>query len=839
MRHSDVTASTATGSPPQSQLARRLAKPGQWLFARAPVWLLVFAAPLLGGSADRPYTLVLAGLCAGSAIYSAAAASRRGTDQRQSLRVSWFALVILVAALATLLQCVPLPPGVRAWLAPGTDQTLRLGLAPLGGVLATTATRALPLSVDPSASLNEVARLLGYLCALLALSLQLRHRGDGHRLGLLVSLSAGSVAALGLLAALGVPLPPPLGVPAEGATRALFPAALYNSNHMAALMGIGAILTLSILLSHGPGTPATKWRALLTAQLALLNVTLVGTLSRAGILVGVLGQLLVLWRAFRPRPTSAHSNTNRPRVALLLWPLLALLAVSGFLLLHQTAHDSLLLRLSATQRRELLLPGSKVFAWFEALPLLRGHLVLGVGRGAFENAFQGLHRLSGQTRFVYLENEWLQAVIDWGVPIAGLLLLLLGLAAHSAYKGLQRRKNAGHRTLLREAALIALLAVALHNLLDFNLQVGGVVLPVLALTAMVEQPRWQLPTRWLALLGATTLVLAIWVLRTCPSHDEDGAALAQAVRDPQVPTSQVLTQGQGMAQRHLLDSHLFTLVAARLWREQRPETTAWLNRALCVNPREPFAQLLVAELLWSQNRRDQALPVLRQAISDGHRLQRLHIYESALSLRLTPAEFLAILPDDELPPPMSPAQLRAEVLDYLGTLPKPPWSLIATVAQHAVAQDEVEAGSDAVSARQSLVWLGQAALAEQAVELAATVAPKLGPDPQTRALRSGLLELQILRGTAQQQAVAEQLAQKWLQLAADPGLLLVLAQAALSHDRFDEARDYLQRMLEPTVAWPLQARAHELRAQLEARAGNPSRAALETQAANQLRQDHR
>ena len=165
---------------------------------RVLLWLPVVVAPLLAGTAERPYTLWVAALGGLAGLLAAVRTWRRS----EGLRVSFFAAALFCALVATLLQCVPLPPGLRAALAPGSDATLRQLLAGLGDPPA-----ALPLSVDPGATANEAVRLAGYLSLLVALGTLRQRRGHSVRLGRVVYGTASTVAALGTLTALGVPLP--------------------------------------------------------------------------------------------------------------------------------------------------------------------------------------------------------------------------------------------------------------------------------------------------------------------------------------------------------------------------------------------------------------------------------------------------------------------------------------------------------------------------------------------------------------------------------------------------------------------------------------------------------
>ena len=98
-----------------------------------------------------------------------------------------------------------------------------------------------------------------------------------------------------------------------------------------------------------------------------------------------------------------------------------------------------------------------------------------MGRGAFEVAYTRVNATSTLT-FSHLENEYLQAVVDWGIPGAAFLALAMGLLILSAI----RRWQAGP---LEAGALGGLAALALQNVADFNLEFPGVALPALALIA--------------------------------------------------------------------------------------------------------------------------------------------------------------------------------------------------------------------------------------------------------------------------------------------------------------------------------------------------------------------
>ncbi|MFO0574014.1 MAG: tetratricopeptide repeat protein [Polyangia bacterium] len=787
--------------------ARRLAQ-------LAPLLLPVVVAPLLGGTAERPYTLLVAACCGALALWT----GWRRPEPR--VPVSWFTLLLALATGVTLLQVVPLPPAVRGVLAAGSDPTLRLLLAESGPAA------WLPLSVDPAATWNEAARLLGYLCLLLALAHRLRRRGDSRLLVGAVVLAAGLVALLGLAAGLGVELPPPVGIPADARTRALLPAALHNPNHLAALLSVGAVLTIGLIAgadrSSGMG-PRALW-----GVLVLLDVALLGTLSRAGVALGLLAQavtaLLLLDSPRRP------SRTGR-RAGLGLRLGLGVLFAAGLAaLLLPSALPSLVERFHSLPRGELSTPGSKVEAWREALPLLAGHWPLGVGRGAFELAFQGTHRLSATTRFVYLENTWLQLVLDWGVPAGGALLGLGLLGLRDAVR-VRRPGPSGRR---RRAALAALILLAAHDVVDFSLEVGGVAVAAIALLALCERARHHVSTRWLLGLGGGAVALALFAALRCPSHDEDGARLRERVQRPDATTASVLALGREVTRRHPLDSYLWATVAAWLQRDGEAAAAAWVNRALLANPRDVGARQVGALLLAEHGHRAQALELLRQALSDGDFGQRRWLYRTAVRLAAAgqPAELLAAVPADPARRPV----LLGELLDELGSLQPVPWSLVRGVAQAALQE-----GAPSL-AEPAALWSGRAVLAQHDVAAAASAASRLrlAAEPAGSALLwAGLIDLLIDGGDPSQQARAAELATAAATASTRPEPHRALGRLATRAGRLDEARQHLERGLQLARDDQTAALLHDARAELEERAGNLHRAELERSLAARRRSGDR
>src|SRR5262249_36635110 len=143
------------------------------------------------------------------------------TRDAGGLPLQLFALPLLVAGAASLVQLVPLPHALRALLSPESERVAELALR---GVPHASWR---PLTADVAAGLEATTRLLGATAFLLALG-GARDEDERRRLrGALL----GALAALALVAAAGQVSP---GAVATPRALARFPFA--NANHAGALL---------------------------------------------------------------------------------------------------------------------------------------------------------------------------------------------------------------------------------------------------------------------------------------------------------------------------------------------------------------------------------------------------------------------------------------------------------------------------------------------------------------------------------------------------------------------------------------------------------------------------
>lgn len=379
----------------------------------------------------------------------------------------------LMGALAGLniLQLVPLPPVV--WMAlPGRD-------------IASEASRLVgaedvwrPLALVPYRAWNSFYALL-VPAAVLVLAAQLRNKQHHHLLRILIVL----IALSGLLG---------FAQAASGYSPSLFlyrvtnlanPVGLFaNKNHQAAALCI--LLPMLALIGSRTRASAMSVGRAAAFGAALVVITLILTTgSRAGVAFAFLalgGCWLVI--AGRPRRLAGrvHKKSYAAPAALAAAAIFACGSLA-FIFSRATALD----RLASSDPVE----EGRFEVWRVVADFLPVYQPFGAGFGSFVEVFQ-VHEPSALLATKYwnhAHNDWLEWLLDGGLPVAVLVGIALAALAR-AILGLRKELNSGG-----ESAQLAV--------------VGAAVLIILLLWSLVDYP---LRTPILASLAA---IASIWIVR--------------------------------------------------------------------------------------------------------------------------------------------------------------------------------------------------------------------------------------------------------------------------------------------------------------------------------------
>ena len=424
--------------------------------------LLVFAPLIRGGNRAVALMLLIAFALALLVFVAASLGKDAGRGQGMDTDRRGLTLPALVLALSplwvALLQLVPVPWGLWIGL-PGHE--------PYVGAL--EAVQALPIGWLPASLIPDatwISALAGlpiaamFLLALLVTNKQLAALTQA------LALIAFFQSIVGLLQ---VSLFKVLYFDAMAYERAI--GSFANPNHYAAFIAMVLPLTIVHLrtrLDHratpsagGRGSlAAAMWSAVLFVQLA----GLLASISRAGVMVGVLIALLTVVLL----PMRDLDRRSR-------WWRLAGLAALALLVLATVGFQGMASRLAdlgSDSGRALMFRGT----WQGALTFWR----FGSGLGTFAGVFPRFQP-SGLSGLVeYAHSDYVQLLMECGLLFVVLVSLAGALAARQSMRliGWLRNDPSKRVALMQAASGLGLLAVFLHSWVDFNLRI-----PAVAMTA--------------------------------------------------------------------------------------------------------------------------------------------------------------------------------------------------------------------------------------------------------------------------------------------------------------------------------------------------------------------
>lgn len=276
---------------------------------------------------------------------------------------------------------------------------------------------------------------------------------------------------------------------------------LRQPNHLSSVLSWACIATVALL----------ELRRLSLRTAALLGAALVAaivlTASRTGGL-SVLG--LALWGALDTR------LQRRTRGLLLAAPLAYAATWAGMAAWAQFSEAAFG---GAARLAETDISGSRFGIWTNTLALLRAQPWTGVGWGEFNFAWT-LTPFPGRPTafFDHTHNLPLQLLVELGLPLGGAVLgLLLWALGRAAWQAWRRQPPAGMGAgddlhLAQRTALMLLLMIGLHSLLEYPLWYAYFLLPTAWLLGFVLQagPRQAAqPARSARWLGALALVMLL------------------------------------------------------------------------------------------------------------------------------------------------------------------------------------------------------------------------------------------------------------------------------------------------------------------------------------------
>jgi hypothetical protein len=325
---------------------------------------------------------------------------------------------------------------------------------------------------------------------------------------------------------------------------------------------------------------------------------------------------------------ATSETSSRPRRALINEVPITIVIAFGLAVAVYTSAGKVADQLENTSLGELSQPLSKYAAWKSSVSLVEETPWVGIGRGALEPTFTRVHEPSAYVTFSHLENEYIQAVVEWGVPGA----IAAGLALAWCIVIAVKRWRDGS---LAAAAIGVCAAIVFQSSVDFGVELLGVAVPLVLVATTLLGVRLREARSAAVTTGRVALVVALVGAALClllpatRSIQEDHDALTGN-------DAATLADATSVMERHPLDYLAYGEAAAILVRTGEPRAARFLNHALQLHPTHPGLHRLAARML----------------IASGRRSQGAVEYSLALRGTLAPknlvVELVALLPEVEL-----------------------------------------------------------------------------------------------------------------------------------------------------------------------------------------------
>lgn len=486
----------------------------------------------------------------------------------------------------TALQAVPLPRAVVAALAPENADVWARALSPLRE----EGPAWITLSLDPIATRVQVLRGVTYLLFFVG-AVRVAYTSEG------VAFLERALVAAGIAMAAAALLHPVFGAQRvfgayePGEKYAYSPqhiAPLLNTNHLAGYVNIGLLVALGASVRRSGSVP----RPLAAAAAVVLVATNFWSASRGGTATMLLGAVLVVGLTLVVR------RSDRARTAAAIAPVVLLVAAGSMMFVAGVDEAKVVFTKSDM---------SKLGLFRNVLDLIPRFAVFGLGRGAFESVFPSVRTGSGYLVWTHPENLVLQWATEWGAPIA---LLALGAVVWSL-----RAQTALARSKPPVGAWAALAAVGLHNLVDFNAEVPGVVVALATCAAIVtggsgggrarssRVESWSARPDALVAVGGAAVVVASAVALAGRGHElyDEQRAFADMAAQRSLDKEAWHPRLRAAMLRHPAEPYFPFVGAVRASAAQDEPVLPWAARALERSPVYGRAHLLLARSLWRRN----------------------------------------------------------------------------------------------------------------------------------------------------------------------------------------------------------------------------------------------
>ncbi|RJO71067.1 MAG: hypothetical protein C4523_04870 [Myxococcales bacterium] len=683
---------------PRRKSRRRQPLPAEalerWVVAGFLLLVVILPFPL-GTTATRLYPMLAARVVVVGLFALAVANAYR---QEKPFRITSLWAVLAVGALFALLQLVPLPPFLIEWLSPNAAKIYRTALDSLG-LYGQGQWR--PLALDPAETWHGLSGYAALLMVFLVGANLFSHGDAFKRLLQAVAAAGFLVAMLGFIQkALG--LSKIYGVVPFTAETPFFFSCFVNPNNLAGFLGMSVPLQIGLAVKEDDrqGRLMYLFMAVVTATGVFLS------LSRGGIIAFIAGQLLLAFLLWRRRD-------DRPALLWVQGAVLLALVLSAWLALHEIVGE-----FSFSDGASPATAVTRQVLWEDTARMAAAFPVAGIGVEGFDVAYPIYKTALLDKRFVYPENILLQILVESGAVVGLAVILALGA-------WLWRFVSRAHLKRLEMAAIAAIVVVAIHNYVDFNLNAYATAVPFMLLigatsarTAETATRRffklYALPLPALAVFGLIAAALVAYGETQWATQrlEKSRASLHRTAYDRTLPRPVFEATLKEAVVRHPADYYLHLLAAERYLAGSRsayPMKRFHLDKARALNPSDPQVEVQAARAMAAVGDRDGACDAYRRAIDKTlSNLPIEDLWADMLKRGLTANDLVAVTPE-------TPAR-RMALADFLVSHDH---AATAKAILNALAQTETDQAPD------TLLLIGRLDLADGKPEEARLTAQRL------------------------------------------------------------------------------------------------------------------
>ncbi len=536
--------------------------------------LAIAVAPLAMGGVHTVTRVVVAGLALTAFLWTAERV--RADRGRLELGLPGAALFVIVAW--SVLQWLPLPFGLVSLIAPTSAAAAEATALALGS----PAPSWVSLSLDPPRTAGATLTLASLLSIYLVVLNATRGSIPGRLLRWTTTVAA-IVLCIGIAqTALGFERIYGLYEASIDLDDVqLIKTTFVNPNHAAALFLLTACVSFGLWLDSSPVDRRRNWYLGVTL---LLCLGVVGSLSRANTVL-LAAALLAIVGLVQLR----HAGRTAPRRAVRVVASLVCLAAIAVLLVDP--HRWWAELRTILDPAKLLEQEGPVACWRVGWQVVDAQPWVGAGHGAFAS-MASARMVDWDLGFAdYAHNAVIQAVADWGWPVAVLAggLLIGGLAGFI---------RLGVRQLDLLGVAVGLVAVMIQNMVDFSLLMPGVAIPAAAAAGYLAAGTVRSPdepkdkgARSIRVPWSLVGTLSVLVCGLALGYDalaHDAAQRESEVRSALAAKSNAPIDIRADLARHPADFTLFRIAAIAAHREGRVEEgLRYADRAVALAGREP------------------------------------------------------------------------------------------------------------------------------------------------------------------------------------------------------------------------------------------------------------